>query len=53
MADWKIKQLNHVVVWCRDIERSIDFYEKIGLKVQERRMWDNALRPFVPGQLDR
>jgi catechol 2,3-dioxygenase-like lactoylglutathione lyase family enzyme len=48
MADWKIKQLNHVVIWCRDIERSIAFYEQLGLRIQERRMWDNALRPFVP-----
>jgi catechol 2,3-dioxygenase-like lactoylglutathione lyase family enzyme len=45
-----IDDFQHVSVTCRDLEPSIHFYERLGLKVIQA-LWD-TVDLFRPGQID-
>jgi hypothetical protein len=45
-----IDDFQHVIVTCRDLERSIHFYERLGLKVIQG-LWE-TVDLFRPGQID-
>ncbi len=32
---WTLNRIDHVVLWCRDLEESIEFYKKLGFEVDE------------------
>lgn len=32
---WTINRIDHVVIWVRDLERSMAFYEKLGFEINE------------------
>ena len=29
---WTLNRIDHVVLWCRDLEESIEFYKKPGFR---------------------
>jgi catechol 2,3-dioxygenase-like lactoylglutathione lyase family enzyme len=35
-AMWKIARIDHVVLWVRDLEKSIKFYEALGFEIDGR-----------------
>jgi catechol 2,3-dioxygenase-like lactoylglutathione lyase family enzyme len=32
---WEVKRIDHVVVWCRDLDKSMAFYRALGCKIDE------------------
>jgi catechol 2,3-dioxygenase-like lactoylglutathione lyase family enzyme len=49
---WKIGRIDHVVLWVRDLEKSIAFYEALGFEI-DRRSYDEHRQgrlPFVAVQ---
>ena len=46
---WKIGRIDHVVLWVRDLEKSIAFYEALGFEI-DRKSYDehkSGRLPFV------
>ncbi len=46
---WKLGRIDHVVVWVRDIEKSMAFYEKLGFEIDQKslELYRAGTRPFV------
>ena len=46
---WKLGRIDHVVVWVRDIEKSMAFYEKLGFVIDPKSLdyYRKGERPFV------
>jgi catechol 2,3-dioxygenase-like lactoylglutathione lyase family enzyme len=46
---WQINRLDHVVLWVRDLDRSLAFYRALGFEVDEASLaiYDAGERPFV------
>jgi catechol 2,3-dioxygenase-like lactoylglutathione lyase family enzyme len=46
---WTINRIDHVVVWVRDLETSMAFYEKLGFEVNRRTLEEHRAGkiPFV------
>ncbi len=46
---WKIGRIDHVVLWVRDLERSIAFYEALGFEIdrQSYEAHKSGRSPFV------
>ncbi|MEK9683094.1 MAG: VOC family protein [Rhodospirillaceae bacterium] len=43
---WTINRIDHVVLWCRDLEKSLDFYRRLGFEINE-----NSLAEFKEGKI--
>ena len=46
---WTISRIDHVVVWVRDLEKSMAFYKKLGFEISQESLEDYRVgkRPFV------
>lgn len=46
---WTIGKIDHVVVWVRDLEKSMDFYKTLGFEIDEKSLdyYRRGERPFV------
>ena len=46
---WKIGRIDHVVVWVRDLERSMAFYEALGFEIDKTTLAEHRAGslPFV------
>lgn len=46
---WTINRIDHVVVWVRDLEKSMAFYEKLGFEINRRTLEEHRAGkiPFV------
>jgi catechol 2,3-dioxygenase-like lactoylglutathione lyase family enzyme len=46
---WTIGRIDHVVVWVRDLEKSMDFYEKLGFEINQHSLEEHRAGkiPFV------
>ncbi|MBT5048261.1 MAG: VOC family protein [Rhodospirillaceae bacterium] len=46
---WTIGRIDHVVVWVRDLEKSMDFYEKLGFEINQHSLEEHrdGKIPFV------
>jgi lactoylglutathione lyase len=46
---WTIKKIDHVVVWVRDLEKSLAFYEKLGFEINQHSLEEHLAGgpPFV------
>ena len=46
---WTINRIDHVVVWVRDLEKSMAFYETLGFEIDEKSLalYRAGERPFV------
>jgi catechol 2,3-dioxygenase-like lactoylglutathione lyase family enzyme len=46
---WTIGRIDHVVVWVRDLEKSMDFYKTLGFEIDEKSLdyYRRGERPFV------
>lgn len=49
MTDWTINRIDHVVLWVRDLETSIDFYQRLGFVLNEKTLAEHRAGeiPFV------
>lgn len=32
---WKLSHIDHVVLWCRDLEKSLAFYQALGFQIEQ------------------
>lgn len=46
---WKLGRIDHVVVWVRDIEKSMAFYQALGFEIDQKSLeyYRAGERPFV------
>ena len=46
---WTINKIDHVVVWVRDLEKSMAFYETLGFEIDQKSLeyFRAGKRPFV------
>jgi catechol 2,3-dioxygenase-like lactoylglutathione lyase family enzyme len=44
---WKIGRIDHVVLWVRDLEKSIAFYEALGFEI-DRKSYEEHKRGRLP-----
>lgn len=46
---WTIGRIDHVVVWVRDLDKSMDFYKRLGFEIDERTLESHRAgrSPFV------
>ncbi len=46
---WTIGRIDHVVVWVRDVEKSMAFYEMLGFEIDKKslELYRAGKRPFV------
>ena len=46
---WTIGRIDHVVVWVRDLEKSMEFYEKLGFEINRETLEEHKAGkiPFV------
>lgn len=46
---WTIRKIDHVVVWVRDLEKSMAFYEKLGFEINHKSLEEHRAGkiPFV------
>ena len=46
---WTIRKIDHVVVWVRDLEKSMAFYEKLGFEINQKSLEEHRAGkiPFV------
>ena len=46
---WTIRKIDHVVVWVRDLEKSMAFYETLGFEINQKslELHRAGKRPFV------
>ena len=46
---WTIGRIDHVVVWVRDLEKSMDFYQRLGFEIDEKTLarYRSGDGPFV------
>ena len=46
---WTINRIDHVVIWVRDLEKSMAFYEKLGFEINRRTLEEHRAGkiPFV------
>jgi lactoylglutathione lyase len=46
---WTIGKIDHVVVWVRDLEKSMAFYEKLGFEINQKSLEEHRAGkiPFV------
>ncbi len=46
---WKINRLDHVVLWVRDLDRSLAFYQALGFELDEQSLveYRRGEHPFV------
>jgi lactoylglutathione lyase len=46
---WTLGRIDHVVVWVRDVEKSMDFYQKLGFVIDEKSLarYRAGNSPFV------
>ena len=46
---WTISKIDHVVVWVRDLEKSMAFYETLGFEIDQKSLeyFRAGKRPFV------
>ena len=46
---WTIGKIDHVVVWVRDLEKSMAFYKTLGFEIDEKSLdyYRRGERPFV------
>ena len=46
---WSIGRIDHVVVWVRDLEKSMAFYERLGFEINQRSLEEHRAGkiPFV------
>jgi catechol 2,3-dioxygenase-like lactoylglutathione lyase family enzyme len=46
---WKLNRIDHVVLWCRDLEKSLEFYRRLGFELDEGTLerHRNGRLPFV------
>ena len=46
---WTISKIDHVVVWVRDLEKSMAFYETLGFEIDQKSLeiYRAGKRPFV------
>ena len=46
---WTIGRIDHVVVWVRDLEKSMDFYKRLGFEINEKTLEEHRAGkiPFV------
>jgi lactoylglutathione lyase len=46
---WTINRIDHVVVWVRDLEKSMAFYEKLGFEINKKTLEEHRAgrSPFV------
>lgn len=46
---WRLNRIDHVVLWCRDLEASLNFYKALGFQVDEGTLDrnKNGRLPFV------
>lgn len=33
---WSFNRIDHVVIWVRDLERSMEFYQKLGMEINQK-----------------
>jgi catechol 2,3-dioxygenase-like lactoylglutathione lyase family enzyme len=46
---WEVKRIDHVVVWCRDLEKSMAFYKALGCEIDQGTLerYLHGTLPFV------
>ena len=49
MTDWTINRIDRVVLWVRDLEKSMDFYQRLGFVLNEKTLEEHrdGKIPFV------
>ena len=44
---WEVKRIGHVVVWCKDLDKSMAFYKALGCEIDEGTL-DRHLHGTLP-----
>jgi lactoylglutathione lyase len=46
---WSFNRIDHVVIWVRDLERSMEFYQKLGMEINQKSLekYQAGKTPFV------
>ncbi|MGB0577779.1 MAG: VOC family protein [Alphaproteobacteria bacterium] len=46
---WSFNRIDHVVIWVRDLEKSMEFYQKLGMEINQKSLekYQAGKTPFV------
>ena len=50
---WTFNRIDHVVLWVRDLEKSMEFYERLGFEINQASLEEHRAGniPFVAGRV--